>query len=188
MTPYCSASIGRGTQDSMIVAGAANILKQVVARAGVRLAEPVMRVEVTTEQGLVGTVLQDLGTRRGTVIGTAGMDEVSRAREVTTRDRDELAMSELRGDGRGPPGGAGRLQRGAAHGDARPGGHQHAAQPLPADGAAPPGPGRAGGHGLLVTITTVMERCECDSCDKEIYLLDMITVSPACPAPGPAAC
>ena len=44
----------------MIVAGAANILKQVVARAGVRLAEPVMRVEVTTEQGLVGTVLQDL--------------------------------------------------------------------------------------------------------------------------------
>ena len=79
MTSYFSASIGRGTQDSMIVAGAASILKQVVARAGVRLAEPVMRVEVTTEQGLVGTVLQDLGTRRGTVIGTAGMDEVSRA-------------------------------------------------------------------------------------------------------------
>ena len=63
----------------MVVAGAASILKQVVARAGVRLAEPVMRVEVTTEQGLVGTVLQDLGTRRGTVVGTAGMDEVGRA-------------------------------------------------------------------------------------------------------------
>ena len=82
----------RGTQDSMIVAGAGNIVKQLltrfgvyllnnlfilVSRSGVRLAEPVMLVEVNTEQELVGTLVQDIINRRGTVLGSSGIDEVS---------------------------------------------------------------------------------------------------------------
>ena len=82
----------RGTQDSMIVAGAGNIVKQLltrfgvyllnnlfilVSRSGVRLAEPVMLVEVNTEQELVGTLVQDIINRRGAVLGSSGIDEVS---------------------------------------------------------------------------------------------------------------
>ena len=60
----------------MIVAGAANIMKQLLEGSGVRLAEPIMRLEVMTNQELVGTVVQDMVQRRGNVLGTAGMSEV----------------------------------------------------------------------------------------------------------------
>jgi len=70
-----SVTIARGTQDSMIVAGAGNIVKQLLTRSGVRLAEPVMLVEVNTEQELVGTLVQDIINRRGAVLGSSGIDE-----------------------------------------------------------------------------------------------------------------
>ena len=60
----------------MIVAGAGNILKQLMTRSGARLAEPVMRLEVTTDQDMVGTVVQDMVTRRGNVLGSSGVAEV----------------------------------------------------------------------------------------------------------------
>ena len=60
----------------MIVAGAANIMKQLLEGSGVRLAEPIMRLEVMTDQELVGAVVQDMVQRRGNVLGTAGMSEV----------------------------------------------------------------------------------------------------------------
>ena len=60
----------------MIVAGAANIMKQLLEGSGVRLAEPIMRLEVMTDQEMVGAVVQDMVQRRGNVLGTAGMSEV----------------------------------------------------------------------------------------------------------------
>ena len=60
----------------MIVAGAANIMKQLLEGSGVRLAEPIMRLEVMTDQEMVGSVVQDMVQRRGNVLGTAGMSEV----------------------------------------------------------------------------------------------------------------
>merc|ERR1711971_799356 len=69
------AKVARGTQDSMIVAGAANIMKQLLEGSGVRLAEPIMRLEVITDQELVGAVVQDMVQRRGNVLSTAGMSE-----------------------------------------------------------------------------------------------------------------
>ena len=60
----------------MIVAGAANIMKQLLEGSGVRLAEPIMRLEVITDQELVGAVVQDMVQRRGNVLSTAGMSEV----------------------------------------------------------------------------------------------------------------
>lgn len=60
----------------MIVAGAANIMKQLLEGSGVRLAEPIMSLEVMTNQELVGAVVQDMVQRRGNVLGTAGMSEV----------------------------------------------------------------------------------------------------------------
>ena len=67
----------------MIVAGAVNIMKQLLEESGVRLAEPVMRLEVMTDQGMVGAVVQDMVQRRGSVLGTAGMSEVM---EVMIKD------------------------------------------------------------------------------------------------------
>ena len=70
-----SVLISRGTQDSMISAGASNIVRELVTRAGARLAEPIMMLEVGTEQELVGVVVQDMVQRRGSVLGTAGTGE-----------------------------------------------------------------------------------------------------------------
>ena len=115
----------------MIVAGAANIMKQLLEGSGVRLAEPIMRLEVMTNQELVGTVVQDMVQRRGNVLGTAGMSEVmhinlfSLTTHLLTADNTELC-----GDGRCSPGGAGRVQQGPEDHHQRPGRHQHAAQPL----------------------------------------------------------
>ena len=80
-----SVSVGRGSQDSMVSAGASNIVRDLVARAGVRLAEPVMGLEVTTEQEMVGPLVQDIIHRRGQVHGTSGTDEVG----LITNDHDK---------------------------------------------------------------------------------------------------
>ena len=62
------AEVGRGTRESMLRAAAAEIGGRAVREAGVSLAEPVMMVEVTAPQELVGTVVQDLQRRRGKVL------------------------------------------------------------------------------------------------------------------------
>ena len=41
-----------------------------------RLAEPIMFLEVTTGEDMVGTVVQDILNRRGNVLATEGMGEV----------------------------------------------------------------------------------------------------------------
>ena len=69
-------SIARATQEPMILAGSSNLVRQLLTKATVRLAEPVMMVEVTTGEDMVGTVVQDFINRRGNVLGTEGMGEV----------------------------------------------------------------------------------------------------------------
>ena len=54
------AEVGRGTLDTMVVADCANIVRQVLAKAEVRLAEPVMIFEVSTEEEMVVKVVQDM--------------------------------------------------------------------------------------------------------------------------------
>ena len=83
----------------MIVAGAANIMKQLLERSGVRLAEPIMRLEVITDQEMVGTVVQDMLQRRGNVLGTAGMSEVTLISSSNLLSDVINTFTELRGDG-----------------------------------------------------------------------------------------
>jgi len=64
------AEVGRGTQDTMVVAGSATIVREVLGKSGVRLAEPIMMLEVSTEQEMVGRVVQDMVSRRGNVLST----------------------------------------------------------------------------------------------------------------------
>ena len=84
----------------MIVAGAANIMKQLLEGSGVRLAEPIMRLEVMTDQELVGAVVQDMVQRRGNVLSTAGMSEVKLVIliSVTTHFTDGLQNCVVTGD------------------------------------------------------------------------------------------
>ena len=70
-------TISRSTQDTMILAGCSYLVRQLLAKATMRLAEPIMLLEVTTGEDMVGTVVQDIINRRGNVLGTAGMGEVS---------------------------------------------------------------------------------------------------------------
>ena len=69
-------SIARATQETMILAGSSNLVRQLLTKATVRLAEPIMMVEVTTGEEMVGTVVQDFINRRGNILGTEGMGEV----------------------------------------------------------------------------------------------------------------
>ena len=68
-------TIARATQETMILAGSSNLVRQLLTKAAVRLAEPIMMVEVTTGEEMVGTVVQDFINRRGNVLGTEGMGE-----------------------------------------------------------------------------------------------------------------
>ena len=72
-------SIARATQETMILAGSSNLVRQLLTKATTRLAEPIMMVEVTTGEEMVGTVVQDFINRRGNVLGTEGMGEVRSA-------------------------------------------------------------------------------------------------------------
>ena len=69
------AEVGRGTVDTMVVAGSANIVRQLLAKAEVRLAEPVMVLEVSIEEEMVGKVVQDMVKRRGEILRTEGQGE-----------------------------------------------------------------------------------------------------------------
>jgi len=69
------AEVGRGTLDTMVVAGSSNIVRQLLAKSEVSLAEPVMVLEVSTEEQLVGKIVQDIVNRRGEILGTEGQGE-----------------------------------------------------------------------------------------------------------------
>lgn len=62
-----SLQLGRGTSTPMISAGATFITRNLIKHMDVRLAEPLMNVEVICEDDVVDTVLQDLRRRRGEV-------------------------------------------------------------------------------------------------------------------------
>jgi len=62
-----SIQIGRNTSAPMISAGAASITKSLVNTVDVRLAEPMMAVEIVCEDDVVTDVFQDLQRRRGEV-------------------------------------------------------------------------------------------------------------------------
>jgi len=84
-------TIGRGTQDTIVRAGCASIARDLVTRAGVSLAEPVMNVQVTTDTDLVGIVKQDLIMRRGQV------DSWSESGSDTATVTGLVPLAELRG-------------------------------------------------------------------------------------------
>ena len=64
-----SVTVARGTPEPLIVAGCTALLRAALARAAPALAEPLMRVEVVTEEELVGTVVQDLLARYAAITG-----------------------------------------------------------------------------------------------------------------------
>merc|ERR1719500_82282 len=63
-----SAFIQRGTSEAFIKSAAAKIAKQVLSHAEVRLAEPIMSVEVLTDPALATEVRNSLFNRRGQVV------------------------------------------------------------------------------------------------------------------------
>jgi len=85
-------TIGRGTQDTIVRAGCASIARDLVTRAGVSLAEPIMNVQVTTDTDLVGIVKQDLIMRRGQV-----QDSWSQSGSDTATVTGLVPLAELRG-------------------------------------------------------------------------------------------
>eukprot|EP00088_Acartia_fossae_P065763 TRINITY_DN8119_c0_g1_i21.p1 TRINITY_DN8119_c0_g1~~TRINITY_DN8119_c0_g1_i21.p1 ORF type:complete len:702 (-),score=97.02 TRINITY_DN8119_c0_g1_i21:300-2405(-) len=62
-----SVQIGRGCSMPMLTAGAMNITKILLKQTDIRLAEPVMAVEIIAEEDVITAVLQDLTRRRGEV-------------------------------------------------------------------------------------------------------------------------
>ena len=69
-------TVARATQETIIIAGSSNLVRQLLSKATSRLAEPIMMLEVTTGEEMVGTVVQDFINRRGNILGTEGMGEV----------------------------------------------------------------------------------------------------------------
>jgi len=62
-----SIEIGKGSSVPMVTAGASSITRSLINLSNVRLAEPVMSVELICEDDVVSSVLQDLNRRRGNV-------------------------------------------------------------------------------------------------------------------------
>ena len=149
-------TIARSTQDTMILAGCSSLVRQLLSKATVRLAEPIMLVEVTTGEDMVGTVVQDFISRRGNVLGTTGLGEVSCLLMISL---STVITSELCGEWGGSPSGAEGLQQAAEDRHEGHRQHQHAAQPLPSDVPPPPGPCSPGRHGLLTNKEIYTTRC-----------------------------
>jgi len=84
--------VGRGTSSTMLVAGAVSAARSVLRLAGVRLAEPVMSLELTADARDVAAIGQDIVRRRGEV-GQATVSSGSELQVVT----GFAPLSELRG-------------------------------------------------------------------------------------------
>lgn len=59
--------IGRGTADSFIMAVAAQCVQKILMKAGCRLLEPIMAIQIVVPADRVSKILADLGKRRATV-------------------------------------------------------------------------------------------------------------------------
>lgn len=72
------AQVGRGTSSTMIAAGAMTAVRTLLKKVGVRLAEPIMALEVTTDKDYVTLIGQDIVRKRGEVDqawGPSGCDQ-----------------------------------------------------------------------------------------------------------------
>jgi len=81
-----SAFIQKGTSEAFIKSAAAKIAKQVLGKAEVRLAEPIMSVEILTDPALATEVRNSLFHRRGQVV-----EEESVGTQLIIRGRAPMA-------------------------------------------------------------------------------------------------
>ena len=81
-----SAFIQKGTSEAFIKSAAAKIAKQVLSKAEVRLAEPIMSVEILTDPALATEVRNSLFNRRGQVV-----EEESVGTQLIIRGRAPMA-------------------------------------------------------------------------------------------------
>jgi len=81
-----SAFIQKGTSEAFIKSAAAKITKQVLGKAEVRLAEPIMSVEILTDPALATEVRNSLFHRRGQVV-----EEESVGTQLIIRGRAPMA-------------------------------------------------------------------------------------------------
>jgi len=66
------AQVGRGTSSTMIMAGSMTSVRTLLKKVGVRLAEPIMALEVTTDKDYVSLIGQDIVRKRGQVDQASG--------------------------------------------------------------------------------------------------------------------
>jgi len=81
----------------MISAGASYIIKKLVKQSQVRLAEPIMLVEIVCEEDVVSTVFQDLSRRRGEVDYTQPMHNSASQFSGLVTVKGCVPLAELRG-------------------------------------------------------------------------------------------
>jgi len=89
-----SLEIGRGTSLPMITAGATTITKDLLKLTDIKLAEPIMSVEIIAEEDVVTSVLQDLTRRRGEVDYTQDRSGEGEGLAVL---KGSVPLAELRG-------------------------------------------------------------------------------------------
>lgn len=73
--------VGRGTSDTIISAGVSQCIKKMMSEGGTVLLEPIMTLEVVTDENYLSVVLADLSRRRAVIekIDTRGTHKVVRA-------------------------------------------------------------------------------------------------------------
>jgi elongation factor G len=89
-----SAQVARGSSLPMITAGASVIMKDLLKLTDIRLAEPIMSVEIIAEEDVVTSVLQDLTRRRGEVDYTQDRSGEGEGLAVL---KGSVPLAELRG-------------------------------------------------------------------------------------------
>ena len=85
-----SLEVGARTSEAMVTAAAAQGAVQLLRRGGVRLLEPVMRLQVAVDEGHLHAVLADLARHRSTVL------EIAQRQELKVVSA-ECPLAELRG-------------------------------------------------------------------------------------------
>jgi len=88
------AQVGRGSSLTMITAGASTITRELLNQTDIRLAEPIMSVEIIAEEDVVTSVLQDLTRRRGEVDYTTDRSGEGEGLAVL---KGSVPLAELRG-------------------------------------------------------------------------------------------
>ena len=80
----------RGTPESLVAAAMSEAVKTVLESADARMLEPVMRLEITSDMDLAGSIGQDLIRKRGNILSS----EQKGGMQVQTAN---APLSELRG-------------------------------------------------------------------------------------------